>query len=524
MNRSGRARGRIAVVWASAGLIATTSALVTCGQAVWTAPPRFDGAGYAVLARSWLSGQGYRAIDHPDRPRHAHFPPGYPVVLALTWWLAGESARAAHAVSALCAVGASLAAWWWFRRLLSGPAALILALALAVNWLWTRTGGSIQSEPLYMVLGQLTILAATRAGRARATRTGDAIILGSLLAACLLTRHAAIGLAAAVLLDLAIRGRWRAIGIVATLTAVLIAPWSAWMATVGPEGRTQMALLTHGDGRSLGRIAGQLVFYVQRIPDQITGPFVEVGTVFQRAPMVAIAADGWAALATGVIVVGWVGTLRRPRRRLAGMVAFGTLLLLLVWPFPEAGRFLVPLIPCILIGAVEGLTGLFRRIARSGRLPSWLRPSRHRLVAAGLVLAASLPYSAHTLATGRARAQEEWHRDFDAACGWLAAQADRPGPVLARHPGDVYWQTGRQALEVPTAERPGDVDADAAAIGRLIASYRVAYLLIDQERYAHAPPSPLARFVAQHPGRVREVWSRQTDRAAVRLYEVEPVR
>ena len=30
-------------------------------------------------ARSGLaSGQGYRAIDHPDRPRHAHFPPGYP--------------------------------------------------------------------------------------------------------------------------------------------------------------------------------------------------------------------------------------------------------------------------------------------------------------------------------------------------------------------------------------------------------------------------------------------------------------
>src|SRR5437660_9310185 len=97
MRRSGRARGRIAALWASAALIATTSALVTCGQAAWAAPPRFDGAGYAVLSRAWLGGQGYRAIDHPDRPRHVHFPPGYPLVLALTWSMTGESAARAHA-------------------------------------------------------------------------------------------------------------------------------------------------------------------------------------------------------------------------------------------------------------------------------------------------------------------------------------------------------------------------------------------------------------------------------------------
>src|SRR4029077_6910413 len=131
--------------------------------------------------------------------------------------------------------------------------------------------------------------------------------------------------------------------------------------------------------------------------------------------------------------------------------------------------------------------------------------------------AASLPYSAYMLGTGRARAWEASHRDFDEACGWLAAHADRRGPMRTRHPGEVFWQTGRQALEVPTAERPGDGDADAAAIARTIATYQVAYLPIDQERYANAPPSPLARFVAEHPERVRKVWGKETERAAVML-------
>jgi hypothetical protein len=94
--------------------------------------------------------------------------------------------------------------------------------------------------------------------------------------------------------------------------------------------------------------------------------------------------------------------------------------------------------------------------------------------------------------------------------------------VLTRHPGEVFWQTGRWALEVATSERPGDADADADAIARVIDAYRAAYLLIDQERYANAPPSPLARFVARYSGRARKVWGRESDRSAVTIYEVEP--
>jgi hypothetical protein len=533
MRRSGRERGRItAALVVSAGLVASASAWEICGNAVWSAPPRFDGAGYAVLARAWLSGQGYRAIDHPDRPRHAHFPPGYPLVLALTWRVAGESVTAAHVVSTLGSVGAVLAAWWWFRRLMPGPAALILGLALSVNWLWARTGSAIQSEPLYLLLGQLTVLIATATaaagGRGAATGTRETIALGALLAACLLTRHVAIGLALAVLLELVIRRRWRAALAVAMIAALLVSPWLAWIAGLGPGGRTQADLLVPGKATWVERMIGQLVFYVQRIPDQLIGPFVEVGTVFQHAPLVTLAANAWAIVATAVIAGGWFHALRHPRRRLAGLVPLCTLGLLLVWPFTEAGRFLIPLIPCLLIGAVEGLVGLLgwlgRVVARVGVVGSRLRLSRRRLVAASLVFAASLPYSTYLLVSGRTRALEAAHRDFDAACDWLAVHADRPGPVLTRHPGEVFWRTGRPALEVPTAERPGDRDADAAAIARTIAAYRVAYLLIDQERYAHAPPSPLAQFVVQYPDRVRKVWSRQTEPAAVVLYEVQPVR
>ena len=43
----------------------------------------------------------------------------------------------------------------------------------------------------------------------------------------------------------------------------------------------------------------------------------------------------------------------------------------------------------------------------------------------------------------------------------------------------------------------------------LINKYGVAYLLIDEARYLNATPSPLARFSAEWPSRVRLVWSQE---------------
>src|SRR5262249_51666002 len=122
------------------------------------------------------------------------------------------------------------------------------------------------------------------------------------------------------------------------------------------------------------------------------------------------------------------------------------------------------------------------------------------------------------------RALEVPHGVFDAACGWLAEQADQPGPVLTRHPGEVFWLTGRQAIEVPTSERHGDVDASAAVVAETIERYQVAYLLIDQGRYANQPAGPLARFVATHPERIRKVWDAANALAPVTVYQVKPAR
>jgi hypothetical protein len=460
------------------------------------APPRFDGAGYAVLGEALAIGRGYREISDPAAPRHAHFPPGYPGVLAVLWWSTGRSVAAAHVFSVACIAAAVLMAWRWFLAIFPRRVALILGLALAVNWTWGRVGGSIQSEPLYIFLELLAVLVAVRASRRGGVAIG--VALGVVLAACVLTRHVGISLVAAVLLDLALRRRWKGLGAAGLTVAVLILPWVGWLATV--RHNTQPGLLVQGG--LAARIAGQSVFYFQRLPDQITGPIVEIGTVFRRSPAAAILVNLWAAAATGVMTWGWARTLRTPRRRLAGLIAFLTLALLLAWPFTEAGRFLIPLVPFLLAGATEGLV---RPISRLG-----LR--RARDWAAGMVLLVSIPYAAYAIATGRAAAQQRIHADFDAACRWIARDATRPGLILTSHPGEVFWQTGRQAV--------GWDSTEPEAIGRLINRLGIAYLLIDEDRYADAAEDPLMQYVRRYPDRATRVWSRRRGMSTIQIWEI----
>lgn len=188
-------------------VLAVASAALIVLNTDFTSPPRFDGAGYAVLGDALATGRGYCEVDKPEAPRHAHFPPGYPAALAVVWCAAGRSVAAAHLLSVFCTVAAVLLAWRWFRAIYRPTTAFILGLSLAVNWTWARSGGSIQSEPFYVFWEFLAVTVAVRAGRR--DRPSIGILLGLALAACVLTRHVGVCLGAAVAVDLGLRGHWR---------------------------------------------------------------------------------------------------------------------------------------------------------------------------------------------------------------------------------------------------------------------------------------------------------------------------
>ncbi len=484
-------------------VIAVIIALSSWRNTDFSSPPRFDGAGYAILAESLMTGRGYREIDHPDAPRHGHFPPGYPLALGLFWSVTGgRSATTAHLFSIVCTVTATIVMWHWFRAMYSPRVAGILAISLALNWTWGRTSGAIQSEPFFFLLEGLALLTTVWVCRRGGIASG--IGLGMLLGATALTRQVGVAVIAAVVIALLMKGRWVSAFSAVLASALVILPWIIWISSVREN--TQVELVGKGSGGVAELIASQAIFYTQRLPDQLFGPIVEIGTVFSQSWILRRLVNIWALMVSAILLLGWLRTLGMARRRLAGTTALITLALLLIWPFTEAGRFLIPLVPCMLVGAVEGLVAILTWLSPRLRMP--------RTIAATMVLAISLPYSTYSLASNRAEVQRLTHSHFDAACAWIAMRHDAPGPVMTRHPGEAYWQTNRRAL-APTSNDPSEIT-------REITRRQVAFLLVDDERYVNAPENPLSRYVQERKRDVREVWSREIGVSTVRIFEVVP--
>ena len=126
----------------------------------------------------------------------------------LPCWLSSGGSRAdrsvsAHLFSIFCSIAAVILAWKWFQIIYPPRSALILALALALNWSWGRVGGSIQSEPLFMLWELLAVLMIIHAGRRDSAAAG--VALGIVLAICILIRHVGVCFAAVAIVDLGLR-------------------------------------------------------------------------------------------------------------------------------------------------------------------------------------------------------------------------------------------------------------------------------------------------------------------------------
>ncbi len=78
---------------------------------------------------------------------------------------------------------------------------------------------------------------------------------------------------------------------------------------------------------------------------------------------------------------------------------------------------------------------------------------------------------------------------------------------MTRHPGEVFWQTGR-LVTLPVSDDP-------ASLVKQVEDDRIAYILVDSDRFANAPPTPLARLVAERPDIARRVFGDK-----VEVYEV----
>lgn len=308
-----------------------------------------DDAQYAVLAQALREQGSYRSIQVPGAPPEIKYPPGWPAVLALAWQpgaggprnlarlqtvnfvilgpLAGVLALAALTVFGLAPLTAAL-----------GSLAAIAAPAV-VPW-WTIP----MSEPLCLLLIALAlVLAHGDRWRGAAVTLALAVYVRSLAAPFLLA-----------LFVMAVRQLgWRRAVQPLALGVGLLAPWAAWVVLGGRQMPEVLTAAAHGSYGAwyLQSVAADPVTVLATVPLRNLPLMVEA--VGQALP-------GWrwagrpVLIAVGLVLVFLVSCTAWKRPLLGlGLALYS--LLLLMWPFPGADRFVGSVWPLLLFAALAAL-------------------------------------------------------------------------------------------------------------------------------------------------------------------------
>src|SRR5512143_3364268 len=152
------------------GVLVAAIALAVALVAIpnWPAGVFQDDGIYVILGKALASGEGYRYIHLPGAPYATHYPPGYPLFLALLWKISPQFPQNVALFTFANAGFLTLAALGTFRfardRLqLSTLGSGVVAIAGTVSMPALIFGVFVLSEPMFMALLVLLLIYAERA-------------------------------------------------------------------------------------------------------------------------------------------------------------------------------------------------------------------------------------------------------------------------------------------------------------------------------------------------------------------------
>lgn len=430
-----------------------------------------DNAGYYILGRALLQGEGYTNIHIPGTPAASHFPPGYPALLAVAM-LFGKSFTWLKVVNGIL-FGAAL---WWFRSIAekatgSTAVAWVAVLLVGLNSHLLRSSTIMMSEIPYTaasILALWTLLRWDPESKAF-YRSYDFWLVVVLASAAFYIRTAGIALGAGIGLYLLFERRWAAAFTFGGAFFALYLPWvlrgravdagSAYvdqLLSVNPyrpeEGQIDVSGLWDRIAENAGRYLGQ------ELPNSMI-PSLTV----DYNPEAPVSHPFVGLLLLGLIAYGIV---RLPKLRwlVAGYV-LASFAIFLVWPSVWYGvRFIQPLVPVLVLSAVYGAWELLRRV-----LPSW---NPWWFAALGLLLLAPV----RTLNDEAKLDYPMPYQNYFRLGEFAKANVPADAQFATTKPALWYLFAERKATRIPT-------EADPALFMQRLREEGLNYVVVDQLGY-----------------------------------------
>ena len=408
-----------------------------------------DDAMYVLLAKSIATGHGYHWLNLPGTPAAIHFPPGYPLFLALLWWIApafpGNVIAFKLANTVLAALSAVCVARFVRSRFhFSEWGAQVVALAAMLPFPMLSLSTQVMSEPFFLLLTLLTVHQAERAIQTHEPPTTNhqppPAIIGLLAGTATLVRTNGIALVAAIAILYCARRRLREGAIFVASAAVLLLPWQLWSvmhANTLPtpmRGNYESYLALVGDA-----VRAQGIGFLGAVAMRTSHDFA---LLFQYtvAPVAYAPIRIAALMALGVLTAVGAPVLWRRAPVTALFLALYSVIVLL-WPYTPA-RFVWCVWPLLLLLPILGARQL---AAWSPQLPG---PRLTRVAALVTSLALAIGFTAYNVGgyRGGAWTTTSFGTRLQPLLVYVVTHTPPHALLATESEGTVYLYTGRSTV------------------------------------------------------------------------------
>jgi 4-amino-4-deoxy-L-arabinose transferase-like glycosyltransferase len=425
-----------------------------------------DSAHYVLLAESLLrSGDGYADTMAPGDPvPHTKYPPGYPLMLAPLIALFGRNIPLLKLLSVVLTACSVFVFTRFSKRRVDRRLWLVLCLAFALNPVVVDYSRWILSEAAFLFVTLLAFLFLEKSQDEEPLGRSFWFGLAAIVAAYYIRSIGVVFLVAGTLFYL-IRRRWREFLWYNVVGAGLSLPWFIRNQVVGGTATPyieQFLLQSVYDPEAgyhdlwgmLGRVGTNLWIYAAReMPRVLAG---------SDGPWIGHSSLKILSLALcGLAVVGFARTVRRRLGVAEIYFALSCLAIVLFEEVVSDVRYLVPLVPLVLVYICEGVTTVARRVTSLD--PTVPAVATFALIGTLGLLSQlqAIPENVEMLRRyARGDRYAGYHpawRSFFEASDWLAANTPTDAVVTVRKPRLVHLWTGRKVVLYPFSTDPDSV-------------------------------------------------------------------
>ncbi|MFY9573664.1 MAG: glycosyltransferase family 39 protein [Blastocatellia bacterium] len=481
---------------------------------------------YVVTAKALATGNGYRIISLPSEPAQTKYPPFYPFLLSLIWRLHPqfpENLSAMMLLSALATIGFLALTWWYLttQKYASKGLALLVVGLVAINWRTLILATGIYSEMFYALLSIAGLYFAEAHDKDKQTWKGS-VGLGLVIGLAFLTRTSGIALLISLGAYYALHKRFRRVLVPLAAGGVFVIAWVGWSYINRTSGdgvntayytsyfRDFSDIITELQREGNASLLSILLKLILRnvalitftIPTVCLG--LSVNSIQALSGHFIVLGLGLLVVAVLLVIKGFVRTSPGGLRLLHTYV-LTYLALHLLWPYGIYDRFLMPLLPFLLLFLTTEIAGLIqlarREFSSSGQIAG--RLAAIVLVSAMfMVLGVTLyNYGAgayRSLFSSKDNADNRAAEDAQ-AIGWINTNTPASDVLVCYRDPLYYLYTGRKATRLSSKDesrldgpRATD-DRRAHSIFRILDESHPRYLISTSSDFALEGQAELRR-------------------------------